>query len=146
MCPWQSITAVQSALGGELIAVSMSLLIFCQNLAGSIAVITATTIFTQSLLNDLPILAPSASPDAALRAGTGAEAVRGLLPAGSPELDGLLRAYSYAFDKTFYVVAGFGVASIGFALLMGWNDMLKKRGETEDGSSEKTDEENVVEV
>lgn len=117
-------------MGGELVAISMSLLIFCQNLAGSIAVVVATTIFTQSLLAELPVLAPSVSLEAVVRSGTGADAVRGLLPAGSPELDGLLRAYSNAFDKTFYVVAGFGVASIGFALFMARGDGPKKKSKT----------------
>lgn len=118
----------------------MSLLIFCQNLAGSIAVVVATTIFTQSLLKDLPVLAPSASAEAAIRAGTGAEAVRGLLPVGSPELEGLLQAYSYAFDKTFYVVAAFGVVSIGFAFVMGWKDFRKRLSKPADVSQEKADE------
>ncbi|KAI0134357.1 major facilitator superfamily-domain-containing protein [Xylariales sp. AK1849] len=140
------ITAVQRALGSELVATSMSLLIFCQNLAGSISVVIATTIFTQSLLKDLPVLAPSASPEAAITSGTGAEAVRGLLPAGSPELDGLLRAYSYAFDKTFYVVAGFAVASIGFALFMGGKDAHEKTGEAVDGSRDKTEEKDISAV
>lgn len=134
-------------MGGELVAISMSLLIFCQNLAGSIAVVMATTIFTQSLLDDLPTLAPSVSPEAAISSGTGAEAVRGLLPEGSPELDGLLRAFSYAFDKTFYVVAGFGVASIVFSLFMGWGVVIKKKGEVaRDGSPDKTEEQKVESV
>jgi hypothetical protein len=126
----------------------MSLLIFSQNLAGSIAVVVATTIFTQSLLKDLPVLAPSASPGAAISSGTGAEAVRSLLPEGSPELDGLLRAYSYAVDKTFYVVAGFAVASIGFAFFMGWGDVRKDRGKgAADGNSqEKTGKREDAEV
>lgn len=120
----------------------MSLLIFFQNLAGSIAVVIATTIFTQSLLKDLPVLAPSASPEAVVSAGTGADAVRRLLPAGSPELEGLLQAYSYAIDKTFYVVAGFAVVSIGFALFMGWDEVRrKKRAESASGSQAKPEEE-----
>ena len=120
----------------------MSLLIFFQNLAGSIAVVIATTIFTQSLLNDLPTLAPSASPEAVVSSGTGADAVRHLLPEGSPELDGLLRAYSRAIDKTFYVVVGFAVASIGFALFMGWGDVRAKgKAETARGGEVKPEEE-----
>jgi hypothetical protein len=124
----------------------MSLLIFCQNLAGSVAVIIATTIFTQSLLKDLPILAPSASPEAAIRSGTGAGAVRGLLPVGSPELDGLLRAYSYAVDKTFYVVAGFGATSIGFAFFMGWKDVRKAKAKIAESNQGKIGEQEVATV
>ena len=127
-------------------AISMSLLIFCQNLAGSLAVVIATAIFTQSLLKDLPALAPSVFPEAVISAGTGATAVRGLLPAGSPELDGLLRAYSYAVDKTFYAVAGFAVASIGFALFMGWKDVRKEKAKAADGSQGKNGEHEVVAV
>lgn len=86
--------------------------------------------FTQSLLSDLPILAPTVSPSAAIRAGTGAEAVRGLLPPLSPELGGLLLAYSYAFDKTFYVVAAFGLVSMAFACFMGWGGGAGRRKRT----------------
>lgn len=118
-----------------MVAIAMSLLIFSQNMAGSVAVVVATTIFTQSLLNDLPVLAPSASPAAAISAGTGAAAVRGLLLAGSPELSGLLRAYSNAVDKTFYVVTAFAVATIGFALFMGWGDVRKSKDNMSSASS-----------
>lgn len=118
--------ATQNALGPEHISISMSILIFCQNLAGSVAVVLATTIFTQSLLGDLPVLAPSVSTQAAQDAGTSADGVRALLPEGSPELQGLLLAYSYAVDKTFYIVAATGVASFIFALGMGWKDVRKK--------------------
>ncbi|KAK4214355.1 major facilitator superfamily domain-containing protein [Rhypophila decipiens] len=127
-----SMIATQNALGAHLIPISMSLLIFCQNLAGAIAVVVATTIFTQSLLGDLPLLAPSVSPAAAIAAGSGADSVRRLVPEGSPELDGLLLAYSYAVDKTFYMVAAFGVASFVFGLGMGWKDVRKKSGEKEE--------------
>ncbi|SPQ20692.1 ac2ce0b2-0f2c-4d86-9ef6-6ef02f7d8a90 [Thermothielavioides terrestris] len=140
------LTAIQCALDEELVALAMSLLIFCQNLAGSVAVIIATTIFTQSLLKDLPILAPSASPEAAIRSGTGAGAVRGLLPVGSPELDGLLRAYSYAVDKTFYVVAGFGATSIGFAFFMGWKDVRKAKAKIAESNQGKIGEQEVATV
>ncbi|KAM7214806.1 Major facilitator superfamily domain containing protein [Rhypophila decipiens] len=127
-----SMIATQNALGAHLIPISMSLLIFCQNLAGAIAVVVATTIFTQSLLSDLPLLAPSVSPAAAIAAGSGADSVRRLVPEGSPELDGLLLAYSYAVDKTFYMVATFGVASFAFGLGMGWKDVRKKSDEKEE--------------
>ncbi|KAK3381168.1 major facilitator superfamily domain-containing protein [Podospora didyma] len=144
-----SITAIQSGgLGGDVVAITMSLLIFCQNLAGSLAVVIATTIFTQSLLKDLPVLAPSVSPEAVISAGTGAAAVRGLLPEESPELDGLLRAYSYAFDKTFYVVTAFAVVSIPLSLFMGWNvDVRKGRAKASNADEEKTAGENeAVEI
>lgn len=118
--------ATQNALSPALIPISMSLLIFCQNLAGAVAVVLATTIFTQSLLQDLPTLAPSVAPAAAIAAGSGADAIRALLPKDSPELYGLLLAYSYAVDKTFYVVAAFGVAAFVFSFGMGWKDVRKK--------------------
>lgn len=117
----------------------MSLLIFSQNLAGAIAVVIATTIFAQSLLDDLPRFAPSVSPAAAVAAGSSADSVRALVPPGSPELHGLLLAFSYAVDKTFYLVAAFGVAALGFGLLMGWKDVRKKDAKKETSLEEGQD-------
>ncbi|ETS86472.1 hypothetical protein PFICI_00300 [Pestalotiopsis fici W106-1] len=132
-----SLVATQNALRADQVAVSIALLIFCQNIGGAISIVVANTIFTQSLLEDLPLLAPSVSPAAALAAGSSASGVRALLPPGSPELPGLLLAYSYGVDKVFYLLAGFAVATFGFAWGMGWKD-VRKKGE-EGKKSDNTD-------
>ncbi|KAI0469930.1 major facilitator superfamily domain-containing protein [Xylariaceae sp. FL0804] len=125
--------ATQNAVALDLIPISISLLIFVQNLAGSIAVVIATVVFTQSLLQDLPILAPSVSPATAVAAGSGADAVRALVPPDSPELQGLLLAFSNGVDKTFYLVAAFGATAFAFALLMGWNNVRKTESQSHTG-------------
>ncbi|KAI0877510.1 major facilitator superfamily domain-containing protein [Hypoxylon argillaceum] len=134
-----ALISTQNTVGTELIPIAMSLLIFSQNLAGAIAVVIATTIFAQSLLDDLPRFAPSVSPAAAVAAGSSADSVRALVPPGSPELHGLLLAFSYAVDKTFYLVAAFGVAALGFGLLMGWKDVRKKDAKKETSLEEGQD-------
>ncbi|KAH7313721.1 major facilitator superfamily domain-containing protein [Stachybotrys elegans] len=121
-----SIVATQNALPADQIPVSISILIFCQNFGGAISIVVATTIFTQSLRSNLPILAPSVDPQAALAAGGGADAVRALLPADSPEAYGVRLAFSNAINEVFYLLAGFAVATLIFSCGMGWKDVRKK--------------------
>ncbi|ORY70977.1 efflux pump protein [Pseudomassariella vexata] len=84
------IIATQNALPPSQLPASMAFIIFAQNLGSAIAVVVSTTLFAQTVLSDLPRLAPSVPPQAALAAGSSAEGVRALLPPGSPELEGLL--------------------------------------------------------
>ena len=71
--------------------------------------------------------APSVSAEAALAAGGGAQAVRSLVPQGSSELGGVLRAYSDSVDNVFYLLAGFAVLTVGFSFGMGWKDIRKNK-------------------
>jgi hypothetical protein len=104
----------------------MTFLIFVQSLMAAISNVVANTIFTQTLAQKIVALAPSVRPEAALAAGGSAEAVRALLPAGSPELNGLLLAFSKSVNAVFYLlVAVSGVCFIA-SWGMGWVDIRKK--------------------
>ncbi|KAI1736979.1 hypothetical protein F4680DRAFT_429803 [Xylaria scruposa] len=61
-------------------------------------------------------LAPSVSPEAALAAGGGADAVRALLPPNSPELHRLLLAYSRSINAVFYLLVAVAVV----CFVAGW--------------------------
>lgn len=118
--------SVQNALPPAQIPLSFALLIFCQNFGAAVAVVVATAIFSQSLVSDIAKYAPSVSPQAVLAAGSGASAVRALVPPGSPELEGVLLSYANSFDKVFYLLVAFACVSFLFSLGMGWKDVSKK--------------------
>lgn len=119
--------AIQNALRPDQIPVSIAFLIFAQSFTGAISVVIATTIFTQSLTTGLGKYAPSVSAQDALAAGGGAQAIRALVPEGSNELDGVLRAYSNSVDHVFYLLVGFAILSFTFSWGMGWKDIRKKK-------------------
>jgi hypothetical protein len=122
----QGMVAVQSVVPPKEVPVSLAFLIFAQNMSAAISIVIANTIFTQSLLSDIPILAPSVSPAVALAAGGGAAAVRALVPPGSTDLEGLLLAFSQGINKVFYYIAASCAAAFLFSTGMGWNDVRKK--------------------
>ncbi|KAF1361022.1 efflux pump protein [Lizonia empirigonia] len=89
------IVAVQNAVVSAQIPVAMAVLIFFQNFSTSVTGVTSNTIFAQTLTAAIPKYAPSVSPSAALKAGSGAGAVRDIVPAAhKDELDGVLMVYS----------------------------------------------------
>lgn len=104
----------------------IAFMVFMENLVAAIFTIVGNVIFTQTLTRRVSVLAPSVSPGAALAVGGGAEAVRSLLPPGSPELDGLLLAFSDSVNAVFYFLAALAVVSFTAAWGMGWVDVRKK--------------------
>ncbi|KAF7516627.1 hypothetical protein G7054_g14076 [Neopestalotiopsis clavispora] len=120
--------AIQTGLPGYHIPVAIAFQVFCQNMLGSILLVVASTIFNQSLAVELPKHAPSVSIEAATAAGSDSEAVRALLPDGSPELEGLLLSYSNSIDHVFILLAVCSIASFVAAFFMGWTDTRKKKG------------------
>lgn len=110
----------------------MAFLIFCQNLSGAIFVVVSTVIFTQGLLRELAVHAPSVEPQAALDAGASASAVRALVPPGSPDLDGVLVSFSNAFDQVFYLLIALSLVGLLAAFGMGWTNIKKKEKTTTD--------------
>ena len=107
----------------------MAFLVFAQNLLAAVASVVGNAIFTQTLARQVSTLAPSVWPSAALAAGGSAEAVRALLPRGSPELAGLLLAYSKSVNAVFYMLTGVAVVCFAAAWGMGWVDVQKKASE-----------------
>ncbi|KAI0403185.1 major facilitator superfamily transporter [Xylaria palmicola] len=128
-----AVIAVQHAVTPADSPVAITFLIFAQNLLAAIFIIVGNAIFTQTLARQVPALAPSVSSQAALAAGGGAEAVRALLPPGSPELDGLLLAYSRSINAIFYLLAAVAVVCFAAAWGMGWVD-IRKMEAVEDGA------------
>jgi len=107
-------------------------MIFCQNFAGAIFVVVGEVIFTQQLVKQIQAHAPSVKVDAALAAGASSSSLRALVPPGSPELQGVLLAFSNSVDKVFYLLMSLSLAGFVAAFGMGWVDTRKKnKPETE---------------
>lgn len=106
-------------------------MIFCQNFAGAIFVVVGEVIFTQQLVKQILSHAPSVSLEAALAAGASSSSVRALVPEGSPELAGVLVAFSNSVDKVFYLLMGLCVAGFIAAFGMGWVDIRKNKKKPE---------------
>lgn len=118
--------AIQNNMPGRQIPVAIAFQVFCQNIMGACLLAVSSVIFTQSLAAELAQHAPSVTSAAASAAGGSAAAVRALLPAGSPELEGLLLAYSNSINRVFYMLAALSVVSFVAAWGMGWKDTRKK--------------------
>ncbi|KAH6646197.1 putative MFS multidrug transporter [Truncatella angustata] len=124
-----AVISVQHAVTPAQNPVAIAFLVFVQNLLAAIFNIVGNTIFTQTLSREISVLAPSVSLEAALAAGGSAEAVRVLLPPGSPELEGLLLAYSKSVNAVFYLLVAVAVVCFAAAWGMGWVDIRKKASE-----------------
>jgi hypothetical protein len=121
--------AVQNVLTPHQIPVGVAFLIFCQNFSGAVFVVVGSVIFTQSLVSELAAHAPSVSSEAALAAGASADAVRALVPAGSPELDGVLLAFSNSISRVFYLLVACSLVGMISAFGMGWVNIKKKNAQ-----------------
>ncbi|KAF7515193.1 hypothetical protein G7054_g14704 [Neopestalotiopsis clavispora] len=121
-----AVISMQNAVTPAQNAVVMAFLVFVQSMMAAISNIVGNAIFTQTLAQQVSLLAPSVSPEAALAAGGSAEAVRALLPAGSPELGGLLLAYSKSINAVFYMLVAVGGICFAASWGMGWVDIRKK--------------------
>ncbi|KAI1371346.1 putative MFS multidrug transporter [Hypoxylon crocopeplum] len=119
--------ALQNSLPPSQSALGVAFLIFCQNFSAAVFSVVANTIFTQTLLKQISILAPSVDPQAALAAGGSASAVRALVPLGSPEFNGILQAFSNSFDTVCYFLIAAASLSFFASFGMGWVDVRKKK-------------------
>ena len=118
---------MQNAVSPAEYPVAIACLIFFQSLGAAIAIVIANTIFAQTLTSAVSRYAPSISPRAALHAGSGAGAVRALVPVGhEDELHGLLRAYSESLRNVFYFLVGVACLATVVSLGMGWRDNRDK--------------------
>ncbi|KAI0449644.1 putative MFS multidrug transporter [Xylaria acuta] len=122
-----SVISIQHAVTPAQSPIAITFLVFAQNQLGAIFSIAGNAIFTQTLTQQVSALAPSVSPEAALAAGGGAEAVRALVPPGSPELDGLLLAYSKSVNGVFYLLLAVAIVCFAAAWGMGWVNIRKKK-------------------
>ncbi|KAK6217649.1 hypothetical protein LQW54_003371 [Pestalotiopsis sp. IQ-011] len=124
-----AVISVQNAVTPAENPLAMAFLTFVQNLMASVSNVVGNAIFTQTLTREISVLAPSASPEEALAAGGSAEAVRALLPPGSPELEGMLLAYSKSIGAVFYLLVAVSVVCFAAGWGMGWVDTRKKERE-----------------
>ncbi|KAI1746306.1 MFS general substrate transporter [Xylaria scruposa] len=121
-----AVVAIQNALPAKQSQLGVSFLVFCQTFSAAVFVVVGNTIFTQSLINETIKQVPSISPADVLRAGGSADAIRSLVPPGSPELAALLRVFSTAFDTVCYLMIALAGISVLASFGMGWVDTRKK--------------------
>ncbi|KAF2999786.1 hypothetical protein E8E13_005809 [Curvularia kusanoi] len=126
------IVATQNAVSPAEIPIALAVLIFFQNFSSAIGGVISNTIFTQTLKDKIPIYAPSLSIEAVLKAGSGASAIRGLVPVGrEDELSGLLRAYCDGLRNIFCFLTGLAVLAMVVSFGLGWKDVRKKQNQDE---------------
>lgn len=104
----------------------IAFMVFVENLSAAIFTIVGNAIFTQTLLRQVSLRAPSVNAKEVLKVGGSAEAVRALLPPGSPEFYGLLLAFSESVNAVFYLLMALSLISFTAAWGMGWIDIRKK--------------------
>lgn len=107
----------------------MAFLVFLQNFGTAIGVVLSNTIFAQTLTKVIREYAPSVSPQAALDAGSGADAVRHLVQDHEEDLNGVLLAFSESLRNIFYFLIGLSCVGLVLSLGMGWVDVRKKPDE-----------------
>ena len=125
------ILAVQNNSSREQISIASALLVFCQNLGGSIFLALSEVAFNTELRRALVKYAPDVDPETVIVAG--ASAVRSVVPPAS--LHGVLVAYSKAFDYTRYVAVGAAGGALLTAFGMGWKSIKKPKTEKTEGES-----------
>ncbi|KAI0454546.1 major facilitator superfamily domain-containing protein [Xylaria acuta] len=122
-----AVVAIQNALPAQQSQLGVSFLVFCQTFSAAVFVVVGNTIFTQQLINETRRLVPSVNPADVLRAGGSAEAIRSLVPPGSPELAALIRVFSIAFDTVCYLMIALAGISVIASFGMGWIDTRQKK-------------------
>lgn len=128
----QAIIAGQNAVSQKMVPTLMAFLIFAQGLCGSVFIIIANTIFTQTLTSTLPKYAPRVSIQDALQAGASASAIQHLVQNSRDQLDGVLKAYSESLGNIWYLLVGFSCAMFCVSFGMGWVDVREKKDEQAD--------------
>ncbi|KAM0420406.1 hypothetical protein ACHAPT_011827 [Fusarium lateritium] len=121
-----SFIAIQNSISAAEIPMAMAIVIFTQYLGGATFLTAAQTIFTNVLKNE--IRHKVVGVDANLIVAAGATVVRQVTP---PQLlPGVLKAYSTAISRVFYLGAGISVAALPFGCGLGWKD-IRVRNSTE---------------
>jgi hypothetical protein len=115
------IIAVQTNLKPQETAIGMALIIFCQNLGGTLFLSFAQTIFSNSLVNALHKFA--AEINVTLITSSGATGFRDAIPESS--VARVLLAYNEAVNNVFYLASGGAVAMILCCWGMGWKSVNK---------------------
>ncbi|KFY29990.1 hypothetical protein V494_08341 [Pseudogymnoascus sp. VKM F-4513 (FW-928)] len=113
------IIAIQNVLPAVQIPIGMSLVVFSQTLGGAVFLTVTQLIFNRSLISGLNRFAPTVDPQIVLTAGV--TAVRKVVKLD--EVPGVLKAFSWAINKDFYLAAGVSVAAFVLSWGMGWQSI-----------------------
>ncbi|KAH7398180.1 efflux pump protein [Pyrenochaeta sp. MPI-SDFR-AT-0127] len=135
--------AIQNAIHSRHIPVAIALLIFAQYLGTSIIIVISNTIFAQTLTAAISKYAPSVSPQAALDAGSDANAVRHLVIGHEEDLSGVLRAYSESLRNVFYFLVGIAALAVLVSVGMGWKGVRTTKVESHESQGDFVQAESV---
>lgn len=105
---------------------ALALIVFMQNLGGAIFLALAQTIFSRQITDNLENFAPGVNVQTVEAAGaTGFRKV--ISPA---DLIGVLKAYSLAVSRDFYLAVGCAGATLICCWGMGWVNIKKEKPKT----------------
>ncbi|CDF44001.1 similar to MFS multidrug transporter [Botrytis cinerea T4] len=125
------ITAIQNSLPATDIAIGSSLATFSGYFGSAIFLSFASTIFTNSLANELAIYVPNIDTEAIV--ASGATELRDLVKGA--ELEAVLIAYNESLIRCFYLAAGGSSAAFLCSFGLGWGT-VKKKNEKQEGDQE----------
>ena len=117
------IVAVQNTLPPTQAPIGMSMIMFTGMLGGALFLSFSTTIFTQSLRQQIPIQDPQVDAQAIIAAG--ATEFRKIL--NPSDLGGVLIAYAKSIDRVFYLITAFTAVSFFLAFGLGFKDIREKK-------------------
>lgn len=121
---WQQpLLTVQTVLDRDDIPTGTSVMLFWQLLGGAVFLSVAQNVFTNRLLGNLAVVAPSVDSQTVL--ATGATNLRNIVPAGL--VSGVVTAYNDALSQTFYVSAALASLAIIGALGVEWKSVKAKK-------------------
>ena len=120
---YQAYIAVQNTVPAPQIPTAMSIVLFCQNLGGSVALPAANAIFSNFLRSELRdrIAIIRTEPDVIVDAGV--RSIRRIVSGDA--LRATLTAYANAIDVVMYLGIGVAVAAFGFGWGLGFKDIRK---------------------
>lgn len=118
-------TAVQTVLAADDIAIGSAGVIFFQNLGGSLFISVAQSVFENGLISGLEEFAPEVPPGAIL--GSGATDIRNVLASlnQQDQLPNVLLAYMKGLINSYRVAASLAAAAVIAACFLEWKSVKK---------------------
>ncbi|OXV05252.1 hypothetical protein Egran_06980 [Elaphomyces granulatus] len=118
-------TAVQTVLAADDIAIGSAGVIFFQNLGGSLFISVAQSVFQNGLISGLEEFAPKVPPGAIL--GSGATDIRKVLESlnQQDQLPNVLLAYMKGLTNSYRVAASLAAAAVIAACFLEWKSVKK---------------------
>ncbi|KAL5500840.1 hypothetical protein ACEPAH_9227 [Sanghuangporus vaninii] len=113
--------AIQAVLSASDMPTGNAIILFCTTFGGSISISVAETIFTNTLINQVP--KHSQGVDGHVIASSGATTFRQIIP--SDQLQGVLEAYMYALQRTFILPIVASALSFIISLFMEWRSVKR---------------------